>query len=209
MERARKNSMTPRAQPKKNSNTREMVQANIRAAEGEEKERNLILSFSSEAPVKRWFGQEILEHTDGAVDLKRLNEIGCLLYNHNRDKVIGKVIRAWVENYRCHAEVRFDEDEESEVIFQKVKNKTLQGVSTGYHVDVWEEVKANCKSTDGRFDGPCEIAKRWWPYEISIVSVPADDTVGVGRDFDDSDEESNLSVFERQLQINRNILGGK
>ena len=36
------------------------------------------------------------------------------------------------------------------------------------------------QSSDGRFTGPCSIAKRWTPYEISIVSVPADPTVGVG-----------------------------
>jgi len=210
MEKGKMNSMTPRAQPK-SSNTREMIEASIRAAEGEGKERNFILSFSSEEPVKRWFGEEILEHTSGAIDLKRINEIGCLLYNHNRDKVLGKVVKAWVEDYRAYAEVKFDEDAEAEVIYQKVKNKTLQGVSVGYRVDVWEEVKANCKSTDGRFNGPCEIAKRWWPYEISIVSVPADASVGVGREFEDEgqNESGNLEIFERQIQINKNILGGK
>lgn len=210
MEKEKKNSMTPRAQPKSN-NTREMLTAGIRAAEGEGKERNFILSFSSEEPVKRWFGEEILEHTSEAVDLKRINDIGCLLYNHNRDKVLGKVTRAWVEGYKAYAEVRFDEDDESEIIFQKVKNKTLQGVSVGYRVDVWEEVKANCKSTCGRFNGPCEIAKRWWPYEISIVSVPADASVGVGREINEEEveESRSLAVFERQIQINKNILGGK
>lgn len=207
--------MTPRAQPtqQKNNNTREMFVAGIRAVEGEGNERSFILSFSSEEPVKRWFGEEILEHTDGAVDLKRINDIGCLLYNHNRDKVIGKITRAWVDNYRAYAEVKFDEDEESEVIFQKVKSGTLKGVSVGYRVDVWEEVKANCKSTCGRFNGPCEIAKRWWPYEISIVSVPADASVGVGREFEEQQEEQmeqrNLDLFERQIQINKNLLGGK
>lgn len=201
-----KSYMTPRDKPsQKQSNTREMLGACIRAAEGEGKERNFILSFSSEEPVSRWFGDEILEHTPEAVDLTRINEIGCVLYNHNRDAVVGKVIKAWVENNRGYAEIRFDEDEQSEVIFQKVKNKTLQGVSVGYKVEVWEEVKPNGKSTDGRFNGPCEIAKRWWPYEISIVSVPADPTVGVGREMEES--KSDLSIYERQIQINKNIGG--
>ena len=201
-----KSCMTPRDKPSKvRTNTREMLKASIRAAEGEGKERNFILSFSSEEPVSRWFGDEILEHTPEAVDLTRINEIGCVLYNHNRDAVVGKVIKAWVENNRGYAEIRFDEDEQSEIIFQKVRNKTLQGVSIGYRVEVWEEVKPNAKSTDGRFNGPCEIAKRWWPYEISIVSVPADSTVGVGREIEEI--ENSLSIYERQIQINKNIGG--
>ena len=148
----------------------------IRAMEGEGNERKFILSFSSEEPYNRWFGTEILSHTEGAVDLERLNSIGCVLYNHNRDKVIGKILRAWVEDNRGNAEIEFDKDADSETVFQKVAGGTLKGVSVGYLVDVWEDVAANKKSGDGRFTGPCSIATRWTPYEISIVSVPADPT---------------------------------
>lgn len=171
--------------------------------------RKFILSFSSEEPYLRWFGQEILDHSEGAVDLTRLNEIGCLLYNHNRDFVIGKITRAWIENERGQAEVEFDTDEESEKIYQKVLNKTLKGVSVGYVVDSWEEVLANRTSADGKFTGPCDIARKWSPYEISIVSVPADPTVGVGRSMalpEPYETGNNLSNFERQLQINRNLI---
>ena len=80
----------------KNKATRELIDCHIRAVEG--KERTFRLSFSSEEPYERWFGPEILDHSDGAVDLTRLNEIGVLLYNHNRDAVIGKIERAWIEN---------------------------------------------------------------------------------------------------------------
>ena len=64
-------------------------------------------------------GNEILDHSEGAVDLTRLNEIGVLLYNHNRDRVIGKVNRAWIENLRGMAEVEFDSDEDADLIYQK------------------------------------------------------------------------------------------
>ena len=60
---------------------------------------------------------------------------------------------------------------------------------------------------DGRFTGPCEIAKRWTPYEISIVSVPADPTVGVGRDMENCDVANKgrmRDIYSRQLQINKN-----
>ena len=143
----------------------------IRAMEGEGNERKFAISFSSEEPYTRWWGVEILSHADGAIDLTRLNSIGCVLYNHDRDKVIGKVLRAWVENERGNAEIEFDDDAESEVIYQKVKSGTLKGVSVGYRVTNWEEVMANKKSSDGKFTGPCDIAIGWEPYEVSIVSV--------------------------------------
>ena len=198
----------------KNQTTRELAINAIRAVEGEGNERKFILSFSSEEPYERWWGTEILDHSDGAVDLTRLNEIGCLLFNHNRDDVIGKVNKAWIETNRGNAEVEFDSDDESEKIYQKVKSGTLKGVSVGYKIDSWEEVVANKTSADGRFTGPCEIARKWTPYEISIVSVPADPTVGVGRENENNNDkhDSSLSLYEKQLQINKNkskLLGGK
>lgn len=143
--------------------------------------RTLQLSFSSEEPYDRWFGPEILDHGAGAVDLTRLNEMGCLLFNHNRDRVIGKILRAWVEGSKGYAEVEFDTDPDSETIFQKVQSGTLKGVSVGYRIDSYEEVSQGKTSADGRFVGPCTIARKWCPFEVSIVAVPADGTVGVGR----------------------------
>ncbi len=193
---------------------RSLSDCSIRAMEGEGNERKFILSFSSEEPYERWWGVEVLSHLEGAIDLTRLNTIGCVLYNHNRDKVLGKVLRAWVEDGRGNAEIEFDEDAESEIIYQKVKSGTLKGVSVGYVVNVWEEVSAGKKSCDGRFTGPCDIAVKWAPFEISIVSVPADPTVGVGRSQEENPPEDNnkgVSSFyynEKQLQINNNLSKG-
>lgn len=201
-----------REETKNDNFTRELLNASIRAVNGEGNERKFILSFSSEEPYERWFGNEILDHNEGAADLTRLNEIGCLLFNHNRDKVIGKITKAWLDNNRGSAEVEFDSDEDSETIYQKVKSGTLKGVSVGYMVDSVEEVMANKVSADGRFQGPSTIVRKWTPFEISIVSVPADPTVGVGREMKKQNKETrSLDYFEKQLQINKNIinLGGK
>lgn len=123
----------------------------IRAMEGEGNERKFLLSFSSEEPYERWFGTEILSHSEESVNLERLNSIGVVLYNHNREKVIGKILRAWIENERGMAEIEFDSDEESETIYQKVKSGTLKGVSVGYLVNSWEEVSANKKAVTESF----------------------------------------------------------
>ena len=189
------------------SQQRTLEVSSLQRMDGDGNERKFILSFSSEEPYERWFGLEILDHSPQAVDLTRINQIGCLLFNHNRDAVIGKINRAWLENNRGNAEVEFDTDEQSEVIYQKVKNGTLKGVSVGYRIDLIEEVQAGKTSTDGRFAGPCEIARKWWPFEISIVSVPADATVGVGREVGHS-RVTPISVNDSQLQINKNIIGG-
>lgn len=202
---SRQSSRQPATDSRRENQTRAFSTATIRAMEGEGNERKFILSFSSEEPYERYWGKEILDHNPAAVDLTRLNSIGVLLFNHNRDKVIGRINRAWIENQRGMAEVEFDTDESSEVIFQKVKSGTLKGVSVGYKIGVIEEVMANKISTDGRFSGPCDVAREWMPYEISIVSVPADATVGVGRELKGNPQApETLSCFEAQLQINKN-----
>jgi hypothetical protein len=194
-----------RAQQEKKSNEmmgnlERSLPMEFRAVEGED--RVVELSFSSEIIVERWWGAEILDHSDGCVDLSRLSEMGCVLFNHKRDIVIAKVEKAWIENNRGKAKIRFDEDEESDKIYQKVKSGTLRGVSTGYIVNNWESVLPGKKSLDGRFKGPCEIAKRWMPYEISIVSVPADASVGVGRSMEPVNGIT-ADYYSRQLKINK------
>lgn len=198
--------MTRTKEQTKNNELQRCV-GSINVREIDEEKRQVELSFSSEEPYERWFGPEILSHRDGAVDLQRLNEIGCLLYNHNRDKVIGRIDNTWIDNGRGKALVTFDDDEESDKIYKKVKSGTLKGVSIGYLVDSWEEVSAGKVSSDGKHIGPCSIAVKWLPYEISIVSIPADPSVGVGRSFGQTNEIEKKALNQRllQLQINKNL----
>ena len=178
-----------------------------------EDERRISVSFSSETPVNRWYGQEILCHDDGCVDFTRLNEIGVSLFNHDRDKVIGRIENAVCDNVekRTYCDIVFDDDEESEKVYKKVRSGTLKGVSVGYTVSCWEEVRAGATSSNGRFIGPCEVATKWQPYEVSIVSIPADPSVGVGRELEENTYKNqlrsiNVSNLERQIQINKNYL---
>ena len=88
---------------------------------------------------------------------------------------------------------------------EKIKAGTLKTTSVRYAVDSWEEVAPGKTSADGRFTGPCQIARKWTPMEVSIVSVPADATVGVGRaDGEQTAGGATLSLYERQIQINKN-----
>lgn len=155
--------------------------------------RTVELSFSSETPYGRWFGDEILCHDEECINLERFNNgLGTLLFNHDRDAVVGHIEKVWVEDNRGKALVRFDKDEQSETIFQKVQSGTLQGVSVGYSIKRYEVLdKKDSVSNNGRFKGPdTYVVTDWEPLEISIVSVPADATVGVGR----SAEEIHTSI---------------
>lgn len=201
-----------RRTPTNNQNLqRDFSVGGIRAVNEGEDNRAFELSFSSEEPCQMWFGLEILDHDTGAVDLSRMESIGVVLFNHDRDKVIGKVTRVWIEDHRGKATIEFDKDDESETVRSKVASGTLKGVSVSYRVTNYESVKEGAKSLDGRFTGPCYVAKKWMPYEISIVSVPADATVGVGRDLNEDSlpppgmaDRPALSYYEGCVTANKN-----
>lgn len=186
---------------------REFVIGNIDNVAENEESRSISLSFSSEEPVVRMGENEILRHNDSSVDLGRLNSIGTLLFNHNADKPIGKIESAKIENGRGEAVVSFDTDEESDVIFQKVKRGSLRGVSVGYRVNEWSHDKA----------GKIWYAERWTPLEISIVSVPADPSVGVNRklNYNENNERNEIMPeldtvnVERQRCAELQNLGSK
>lgn len=163
--------------------------------DSDEDQRSVALSFSSDVPYTRYDYlsdrkyNEILSHEPGSVDLGRLEEIGTLLFNHNSDQPIGGIERVWIEGGKGRALVRFDEDDEAEKIFQKVKRGSLRGVSVGYRVHEWEK--------RGKED---MIATKWEPLEISIVSVPADASVGVGRSFF-ADEENTEGGTPMEMEV--------
>lgn len=171
--------------------------------------RTVELSFSSETPYGRWFGDEILCHDEECINLERFNNgLGTVLFNHDRDAVVGHVEKVWLEDNRGKALVRFDTDEQSETIFQKVQSGTLQGVSVGYAINRYEVLEdEDTKSTNGRFSGPAYVVTDWEPLEISIVSVPADPTVGVGRSAEeihtsiDTQEDNTRMDQEKNLEV--------
>lgn len=136
--------------------------------------RTVEVAFSSEEPVERWFGDEILSHAAGAVDLSRLNDGGTVLFNHDWDDQIGVIERAWVDaDRRGRALVRFGNSAKAAEKFQDVQDGILRHISVGYSIANFEEEVSDGSRTF--------TATRWQPYEISFVTVPADPTVGVGR----------------------------
>ena len=158
----------------------------------DEKERTVELSFSSEAEVERWWGVEILDHSAGAVNLGRLLRSGALLMDHNTRDQIGVVQSASIDaDRKGRAVVKFSRSARAEEIFQDVLDNIRSLVSVGYRVlgirhEKTEEDKDFYRVTS------------WEPYEISIVSVPADTTVGVGRSADESETEVEVPISYRE-----------
>ena len=140
-----------------------------------EDDRTIEFPFSSEYPVARYFGEEILSHERGAADLTRLNNGAPLLFNHDPDRVIGVVERGWIDEdkKRGYVSVRFSRNAFAQEILADVKDGVLRNVSFGYQI----------REMDQRSSGEF-LATAWGVHEVSVVSIPADPTVGVGRALD-------------------------
>ena len=140
-----------------------------------EDELSIEFPFSSEYPAARYFGNEILSHDRSAADLSRLNDGAPLLFNHDPNKVIGVVERAWIDSQkkRGYAKVRFSRNAFAQEVLADIQDGIMRNVSFGYQINKLEE------RGGGDF-----IATSWTPYELSAVSIPLDPTVGVGRALD-------------------------
>ena len=162
------------------------------SAENIDESRTLDFPFSSELPVDRYFGQEILSHKSGAADLSRLNDSAPLLFNHNLDDVIGVVESAKIVDGRGYAKVRFANTARAQEISSMVSDGILKNVSFGYRINQMVESIKDGKSA--------YTATDWQPFEVSIVSVPADNTVGVGRSAAEGERDVILHRSEESAQ---------
>ncbi len=170
----------------------------------DEATRTVEITFSSEFPVERFFGVEILGHKSGEADLSLLNDGAPLLFNHNRDLHIGTITKAWIKSRRGHAIVRFGNGELAEAKFRDVVDGVLTKVSARY------DVKSLVLLSEDNGEATYRVAD-WQPFEISMVTLPADPTVGVGRAADDWVEIPVLTEeddMNRRLQLSRDDAGG-
>jgi len=137
--------------------------------------RTIDLAFSSEAPVERWFGREILDHAAGSVQLDRLRDGAPLLLQHDPERQIGVIESARIDADRVgRARVRFSAGPLGAEIMQDIADGIRSKVSVGYRINSMRLDESDDSGETYRVDG-------WEPMEISIVSIPADSSVGVGR----------------------------
>jgi len=141
----------------------------------DEEKRTARIAISSEEPVERSFGKEVLEHTEEAIDLSFLNSGRApLLLDHDPEKQIGVIESVDLDGSarRLRATVRFGRSGLAKEAFDDVVDGIRANISVGYAIKKMEKDKRG---------GDTYIAKSWRPVEASLVSIPADVTVGVGR----------------------------
>ncbi|BBQ26446.1 phage major capsid protein [Aeromonas sp. WP2-W18-CRE-05] len=155
--------------------------------------RTVSLAFSSELPVERWFGFEVLDHSPSSIRLDRLRDGAPLLLNHDWDDQIGVIESVTIgDDRRGRAIVRFSRNKDADEIFQDVMDGIRRHVSVGYRI-----LAAKLEEIEGGDDTYRIID--WEPYEISIVSVPADPSVGVGRSLEIPQEDGKRHIGETAI----------
>lgn len=139
----------------------------------DEEKRTVKIAVSSEEPVERSFGNEILDHNERSIDLEFAQSGRMpLLLDHDPRQQIGVVedVRLDSSARRLRATVRFGRNGLAKDVFEDVLDGIRSNISVGYQVnDMAKEGADSFRVTS------------WLPMEVSVVSIPADRTVGVGR----------------------------
>ena len=162
----------------------------------EKDDRTVDVIFSSNELVEMWFGSEQLLHGKDNVDLSYFNsKMSPLLIDHRRssDYQIGVVEAASVDGKKGMATVRFGESAKADEYYKDVVSGIRSCISVGYIVNAWEVDEADKRN-------PKYVATKWTPREISFVTFPADDTVGVIR------SERSDFIFELQNEEDEDVL---
>ncbi|WP_291015002.1 phage major capsid protein [Hydrogenophaga sp.] len=148
-----------------------------------EEARTAVLAFASEAPYERNWGIEILDTTTTSMRLGRLGSGANLLCDHDIRDVVGVVESVEVGSDRvARAVVRFGKSARAEEVWQDVRDGIRRNVSVGYMIH-----KAQLVETKDGLE--TYRVTDWEPFEVSMVSVPADASVGVGRALEVSERE--------------------
>lgn len=158
----------------------------VQRAAIDEAARTATLAFASETPYERYWGIEILDCTAASMRLGRMGSGANLLCDHDQRDVVGVVESVEIGADRVgRAVVRFGKSARAEEVWQDVRDGIRRNVSVGYMIHKAQLVE----TVDGV---ETYRVTDWEPFEVSLVSVPADASVGVGRSM--SEVEVSISV---------------
>jgi HK97 family phage major capsid protein/HK97 family phage prohead protease len=155
-----------------------------------DEERTLEFPFASEEPVERYYGMEVLSMDTKSMDLSRLNDGAPLLYQHDPDRIVGVVQKAYIKNKRGYAKVKLANNELGREMQELIKDGIIRNVSFGYKINQMEADESTSPVT--------YRATSYQPFEISLVTVPADQTVGIGRAFSHNEGTETASAVSTQ-----------
>jgi len=162
----------------------------------DESDRRVMMSISSTNPVEREFGYEVLEHNAGSVDMEFMSSGKApLLLDHDARQQIGVVEKAYMDNDKLRAQVRFSKNGLAEEVYRDVVDGIRGNVSIGY------QIQGMTKDENGYKDKPLYRVSSFKPLEVSMVSIPADSTVGVGRNYQpDLSGNESTAIQENKME---------
>lgn len=157
----------------------------------DESNRIVEASLSSETPVDRpGLGREVLVHTPDAVDLSRSPL--PLITSHNRSETpVGVVENIRIQGNKLRGTLRFGGSSRALDIWEDVKAGVLRNLSIGYQI------------LKGEKRGDFYYATRWTPFEVSLVSAPADINIGIGRSFNKGNTMPNQDTHIEMNNMSR------
>jgi HK97 family phage prohead protease len=189
--------MTNKAE-RKISGERMFREMRLASTKVDEASRTVEAALSSEQSVERWFGREVLVHTPDAIDLSRADGGLPLLFSHDPRRLIGSVTNLRVEDGKLRGTMTFARNADAAERWQDVVDGHLRSVSIGYELEEWTQEKGS----------DVVNVTRWTLYEASMVAIPADATVGVGRNHpgdpnmpratENQDDDLDVDVIERE-----------
>lgn len=143
----------------------------------------LTFSFASSMPIERIWGTEVLEISASAIDLGRFTANAVpFLWNHDRDAILGRATKAWIQGDRAYCSIQWADTPFAAEKRALVEGGILTGISCAYSIiDSQQQANNVVKVT------------RWEVLEVSLVSIPADAAVGIGRGF--GEENSNYRSY--------------
>lgn len=175
------------------SKPQEFVRTLDRAAVDEQR-RTVELAFASETPYERWWGVEVLEVSRKAVRMDRIKDGAPLLADHNSRDQIGVIESVTLGADKVlRATVRFSRSARGEEMFRDVVDGIRTKVSVGYLVH-------DMILVEQKEDQSIYRVTDWEPMEVSLVSIPADNSVGVGRSATLARVEETMSESQHPAQ---------
>lgn len=154
------------------------MQINFEKFDVNEAQRKITFSCASDYPYIRYDEEHQVEYeqilviNENSVDFSRLNTGNSpLLFNHDTDKLLGIVNKAYIIQNKIFVQVQFSKNDEfADRIYKDILDGTIKGVSIGYQIDSCQDIKEN--GINKRY------VDKFLIYEVSIVSIPADPKVG-------------------------------
>lgn len=167
--------------------------------EVDDEHRSVSASIASETPVRMWGDwKEVLSHEPGAMRMGQRQKSLPLLLDHDSSKIVGVVENLRQEGRRTYATLRFASDDEGEKAFRRVKERILTNISVGYSVYERSENKEQRVATE----------TDWEIYEVSLVAMPADASVGVYRSLNQATQEESYMADKVEVTAEKAEIQG-